>query len=194
MASKVPCFCFGSNSVTQLCERLQSDALVAEAATLHGWHRIFAGVSQKWGGGGVASLVEAAGSSCVGSIVQLTDEQFGRLDGFEGIQPGSDPECSDFSVNRYRRQWVVVAVPSVVAGGVEERRAIAYIRNSSEWGAFPSDAYLAACHRNISQFFEELDGPGSDGAGPCLVVRDGTGQVRGEWRPASAEPVVRQVL
>ena len=179
------CFCFGSNSVVQLSERLQSDTLVAEAATLRDYQRIFAGVSQKWGGGGVASLVVAAGGSCVGSIVQLTDEQFRRLDGFEGIKPGSDPECTDFSVNRYRRVAIVVEVPAAAAGTVEERSAIAYIRNSSEWGAFPSDAYLAACHRNISQFFEELDGHGSDGAGPCLVVRDGTGDVRGEWRPAA---------
>ena len=60
---RMPCFCFGSNSVAQLRERCQNDALVAEAATLPGYHRIYAGSSAKWGGGGVASLVAAKGST-----------------------------------------------------------------------------------------------------------------------------------
>ena len=59
---RTPCFCFGSNSVAQLKERCKNDKLVAEAATLPGYRRIFAGKSAKWGGGGVRRFKARASS------------------------------------------------------------------------------------------------------------------------------------
>ena len=101
---RVPCFCYGSNSVAQLRERCQNETLVAEAATLPGFRRIFAGSSQKWFGVGVASLAAAKGvAACIGSIVRLSVAELDLLDRHEGIPTGSDP-FSSAPPNRYRRQ------------------------------------------------------------------------------------------
>ena len=168
---RMPCFCFGSNSVAQLRERCQNDALVAEAATLPGYHRIFAGSSAKWGGGGVASLVAAKGAACIGSIVRLSAAELDLLDRHEGIPTGSDP-FSGAPPNRYRRQLVSVAL----ADG-QPLEAVAYIRNKHEWEAYPSEAYLSACHCNLSPFWPQLD---ADGA---IVVLDEASAERGRWMP-----------
>ena len=71
--------------------RTREVGLMAEAATLPGYHRIFAGSSAKWGGGGVASLVASKGAACIGSIVRLSAAELDLLDRHEGIPTGSDP-------------------------------------------------------------------------------------------------------
>ena len=172
---RVPCFCYGSNSVAQLRERCQNETLVAEAATLPGFRRIFAGSSQKWFGGGVASLAASEGvAACIGSIVRLSAAELDLLGRHEGIPTGSDP-FSSAPPNRYRRQLV-----SVVLGDGQPLEAVAYIRNNHEWEAYPSDAYLSACHRNLSPFWPQLDDKG------YIVVLDEAGAERGLWRPEIA--------
>ena len=77
------CFCYGSNSVTQLKQRVQNDQLVAHPAFAPGWRRVFAGDSSKWGGGGTASILPAPGAADArvnGSVVYLTMAEFDRLD------------------------------------------------------------------------------------------------------------------
>ena len=144
---RLPCFCHGSNSVLQLRQRLRNPFLTAERARVRGFQRIFAGYSRKWGGGGVASLVEKKDAETLGSIVYLTAAEFDHLDRFEGIPEGADPFGVDFEENRYRRQWVRVE-------DGEELFGIAYVRNNGLWRGFPSDAYLTACTRNVGQFWK----------------------------------------
>lgn len=143
---RLPCFCHGSNSVVQLRQRLQNPFLTAERGRVRGFQRIFAGYSRKWGGGGVASLVEKKDAETLGSIVYLTESEFDHLDRFEGIPEGADPFGVDFEENRYRRQWVRVE-------DGEELFGIAYVRNNGLWRGFPSEAYLTACARNVGQFW-----------------------------------------
>ena len=57
----------------------------------------------------VASLVEAEGAACIGSVVRLSAAELDLLDRHEGIPQGSDP-FSAAPPNRYRRQLVRAAL------------------------------------------------------------------------------------
>lgn len=170
--TKTPCFCYGSNSTNQLRERVGNPNIESFGCELPGFRRIFAGNSVKWGGGGVASIVPSEDSSCRGSFVWLSDDEFKKLDYFEGISADSDPFNADFSINRYRRCHVKI---STLSG--ETIDAIAYIRNCTTWEGYPSDAYLTACYSNISAFWPRLDGDG------YIDVYDETGEKKGQFRP-----------
>ena len=194
--TRTPCFAFGSNNVEQLRERCQNPTLVARKAFLPGFFRIFAGTSSKWGGGGVASLVNMAHikqeisvgeRGCIGSAVDLTEAEFQLLDRFEGIPASTakakempiDPFSSDPERNRYRRVYVELVSVDEVTNTERKERGIAYIRNSSSWEGFPSDRYLQACFNNLVPFW----GPEIDGDG-ALHVFDEYGELRGKWTPS----------
>ena len=171
-------FSYGSNGVTQMRERCQNGTLTAVAAYLPGYRRIFAGLSRKWDGGGIASIVQAsaAGERCVGTVMMLSARELALLDRHEGIADGMDPFGRD---GHYRREAVSVVV---VASGTAVA-AVAYVRNSHAWDAFPSERYLVSCHRHLSPFWPELDGDGE------LVVTDVEGTQRGRWRlPTTVAP------
>ena len=173
---RIPCFCYGSNSVAQLRERCKNDTLAAEAASLPGYRRFFAGTSKNWDGGGVASVMRidpAASACCLGTIVWLSECELGFLDRFEGIPAASDPFDAD-PPNRYRREWVEVELGT---GGRGTARAVAYVRNDTKWDTHPSDKYLAACARNLAPFWPLLDGKGA------ISVRDSDDVERGLWQP-----------
>ena len=183
-----PYFAFGSNSVQQLRERCQNPLLEARKAFLPGYRRIFAGTSKKWGGGGVASLSasQQPPARCIGSAVDLTEAELQLLDRFEGIPASTakakampvDPYSADPERNRYRRVAVELVSVDDKTGAETREQGIAYIRNSSTWESFPSDAYLSACHSNLLPFW----GPEIDGSG-ALHVFDESAQLRGKWMP-----------
>merc|ERR550514_1501530 len=58
-------FGYGSNNLDQMKDRTQNDYLVPYKASLPGYHRIFAGKSQGWGGS-VASVVKKDGFTAHG--------------------------------------------------------------------------------------------------------------------------------
>ena len=64
--------------------RCKNDKLVAEAAWLHGWSRVFADMSppERWNGG-TASIIQLEGETVYGSIVRLTKDEMHLLDPFE---------------------------------------------------------------------------------------------------------------
>ena len=162
----VACFAYGSNGTEQLRERCKNPSLVSHKAVIRDYRRFFTGHSSKWGGGGVASLAPLRGSVCKGSVVYLTEAELELLDRFEGIPEGSDPFVRDYAQNRYSRRWVEVDVWRKVSGSSasgddgkfqEKVRAIAYVRNKTDWEGMPSTKYLDACYRNIAPFWREVD-------------------------------------
>uniref|UniRef100_A0A7S4L402 Gamma-glutamylcyclotransferase AIG2-like domain-containing protein n=1 Tax=Paramoeba aestuarina TaxID=180227 RepID=A0A7S4L402_9EUKA len=149
----VPCFCFGSNGLTQLKERIETDNLKAYPAVVPDYVRVYSGKSNKWDGGCVASIVESKGAFVLGSVVPLSPKQMEKLDRFEGISEGDDPFGME---GWYRRHWVSYHDNMEEAKNKSnEKRAIAYVMNPRSWTARgPSEKYLNACHRNISQFWK----------------------------------------
>ena len=176
LQKRIPCFCYGSNNVAQLRERCLNPQLAVEGAKLPGYRRIFAGKSANWAGGGVASVLPASNAICLGSVVMVSEDELLLLDRHEGIPEGNDP-WSGAPPNRYRREHVQIELMSMLMSS-ETVLAIVYIRNNHEWEAYPSKAYLRAIHYNLGSLWPELD---SDGA---LIVFDGKGVERGQWRPA----------
>ncbi|KAL6752452.1 hypothetical protein V8C86DRAFT_2753879 [Haematococcus lacustris] len=79
----VPLFCYGSNSSKQLAARTGAGALQPRPAELHGYVRVFAGLSARWQGA-VASVHPAPSQVVQGALVMLTAKQLEVLDGYEG--------------------------------------------------------------------------------------------------------------
>jgi hypothetical protein len=171
--NKTPCFCYGSNSVEQLRERVGNPNIESFGCQLFGYRRFFAGNSKQWGGG-VASIIPTNKQSdtCRGSFVLLSDDEFKKLDYFEEIVNGKEPFNSDFSINLYRKCNVKITSQT---GDIIN--AIAYVLNNTMWKSYPSESYLAACYKNISAFWPSLDGDG------CIYVYDIMGKKRGEYCP-----------
>jgi hypothetical protein len=134
-------FCYGSNSIEQVRERCNSQRLQAIPASIKGWTRIFAGSSNRWEGGGVASIVKDEKSTVLGTAVWLNKAELRLLDTCEGIAV-ANPYSSKLS--RYYRVKLTI---STVQG---EEEGEAYVRTSSEWENPPSQSYLEACWRNIA--------------------------------------------
>ena len=161
-------FCYGSNNNEQVRRRVENPNLISRPCILPFFRRIFAGNVQGWNGG-VASLVHMnePGIACRGSYVFVTEEELKRMDKFEGIH-SNNPYDRDPSKNIYRRQNVKIKLSNG-----KMMNAIAYIKNDNRWIAYPSDAYLNACYRNIYPFWPSLDGDNS------LMIYDSNGTLHG---------------
>jgi hypothetical protein len=127
-------FSYGSNGRQQLRGRIQlSPEVATHAASLHGYQRFFCGYSGNWRGG-FASVQRCEAGSTHGHVVELTDAQFGLMDGFEGgyslhevtvhLQPDGSP----------RQAWT-------------------YISDSTTFQQPPSPAYLTAIHVMLREHF-----------------------------------------
>lgn len=167
-------FCYGSNGVEQVRERVENPAVTAHAASVRDWVRVFAGFSKRWNGG-VASIVAHNGGSVFGSVVALTHEEIRRMDVFEGVD--SDRPTSTEGV--YRHEYIDVSVR-----GQGVHRALAYVKNDLTWRGPPSTEYLRACKRNIEQFWTQPQEDGAPGA-VTITVRKGDGTVVSEWEDES---------
>ena len=120
-------FSYGSNGRQQLRGRIQlSPEVATHAAALRGYQRFFCGYSGNWRGG-FASVQRCEAGSTYGHVVELTDEQFGLLDGFEG---------------GYSLHEVTVHLPP----DNSPRQAWTYISDSTTFRQPPSPAYLTAIH------------------------------------------------
>ena len=174
---RVPCFCYGSNGVEQIRSRVKNSSIQAHKAFVQEYSRIFCGYSRGWQGA-VASLLKRPQTSaqskpiiCRGSVVYLTPEEFSRLDRFEGIRKGNDPFSTDPHHNVYARVWVRAFLPTSPGGDIFDAdpvQAVAYIRNDHAWVDFPTVEYLAACTRNVRQFWS----PTED-----IIIRNGNGEI-----------------
>lgn len=143
-------FCYGSNSIEQLKERVSNPDLEAKKAYLPGYIRIFAGFSKKWNGG-VASLKKVNENYLTkGSIVFLNNSELNKLDKFEGACKDATPYGRVNNI--YHRKNLIVKDENH-----QDIECIAYIRNHDEWEKPPSEAYLRAIKNNLSPFWSELD-------------------------------------
>jgi gamma-glutamylcyclotransferase (GGCT)/AIG2-like uncharacterized protein YtfP len=118
-------FAYGSNlSHKQMKERCP-DARPKSAATLHDHELIFAGRSQKWPDGGLASIAPSEGERVVGAIYDVSQKCLDSLDIFEGYP------------DTYKRKNVIVFTES---GDPLEAITYVMVRQSDE--RQPSREYL----------------------------------------------------
>ena len=162
-------FNYGSNGLKQLQERCKNRHLIACEATLIDHLRCFAGASQRWEGGGVASIIPAVGQTVQGSVTFLTEQELCMLDRFELGAAACDAGADPFGTEGvYRRQRV-----RVMSGG-DEIDALAYVKNDLTWQAPPGDAYLHACWTHMRQFWQKSE----------IEIHNGVGEVAcAPWRP-----------
>ena len=116
-------FCYGSNSIKQLQERLQIQNIKYRPAHLENYSRIFAGTSKKWQNGGVASIYPEFGSKVYGILVEIDNEKLKILDSYEG---------------GYYQEKIIVNTAK------ENVKAIVYIKKNNDFCEYPSTNYLEA--------------------------------------------------
>ena len=177
-------FSYGSNGISQLRERVRNETLAGQPAVLEHACRVFAGAAKRWGDGAVASIVPCVGHACYGNVAMLTDDELLLLDGYErGTREtlSADPYEAD---GVYRRQDVrvrlfatpadvVAAAATIGAGGDAGGTmidAVAYVKVDLDWVRPPHESYVAACKRNLDEFW-----PGQEMA---VEVRDGHRRLR----------------
>lgn len=126
-------FCYGSNNTQQLSERVgaKQGKLTAEPGWIKGYTRIFAGYSAYWKGG-VATIHPSPKHKVHGSVVELTASQLKKLDKYE---------------LGYSRKKIQVVLGS--DSSVEE--CFVYIRDDSEYRKPPSNEYLAAIKKMLTE-------------------------------------------
>ena len=75
-------FCYGSNNLRQISERIENKPLVYSNAYIENYTRIFAGTSKRWNGG-IVGLHPSTNSKTYGILIQLTETDLLKLDEFE---------------------------------------------------------------------------------------------------------------
>ena len=143
-------FCYGSNNLDQLRERLagsRGTPLVAMAAVAPGYKRVFRGYSQNWGGG-TASLVKSESRPAHGFVVQITQDQFAILDKYEGVGRAGG----------YKRMEVMLETYGKEGQRLGPTLATAYVHTSTDFSK-PSRKYLEAVAKTIGTCWE-IDGVG----------------------------------
>jgi len=124
-------FSYGSNSLAQLCGRIQCDPAQTRqrSGRALNMQRIFAGTSSTWGGG-IASLHRMEGASTAGSIVDLTSKQIDNLAAFE-------------------RGYELERLSCIYEDTGEEVQAYAFIKDSFLFEKLPSEQYLTAIYHHL---------------------------------------------
>ena len=163
-------FCYGSNHIDQIKARVNNHHIVSRKCELPFYKRIFAGKSNGWQNGGVASLIKTDSPyiSCRGTYVMLTDDELLKMDKFEGIYSNNPYDKNHH--NAYYREHVKTKTENN-----ELINAIAYIKTDNNWINFPSNEYLQACYKNIKPFCNDLDGNNS------IMVYDNNDNFRGHY-------------
>jgi hypothetical protein len=107
-------FAYGSNlSREQMHERCPASQPIATLA-LEGYRLAFVGEgTQRWGKGGVATVVPAPDSRVLGALYRITPEDEARLDECEGVchaQPGHGAYYKDESLLKHGTEPVLVYI------------------------------------------------------------------------------------
>jgi hypothetical protein len=121
-------FCYGSNSIEQLKDRLQIDELMFTPAYIDNYSRIFAGKSKKWQDGADASIYPHIGKKVFGILVEIPNKKLKVLDSYEG--------------GYYQKEIIV-------NNGKNTVKAIVYIKINNEFKTLPSNEYLEAINRML---------------------------------------------
>jgi len=147
-------FCYGSNHIEQVRSRVNNFTLISYKCELPFYKRIFAGRAESWQNGGVASIMYTGNprNSCRGTYVFLTDDEFKKMDKFEGVY-STNPYDKTRRINAYCRQNVLLK-----SQDNQLINAIAYVKTDDTWLNYPSSEYLKSCYKNMKPFWPDLDG------------------------------------
>lgn len=122
-------FCYGSNSIQQLKERLQiTDNLSFEKAYIKNYVRIFCGISNKWNGG-VSSIYPLKGKNVYGILVKIKMEDLEKLNHYE---KGYHLEVKDVNIKN-----------NVI-------KSFVYVKNNMKFNKLPSDDYMIAINNMLN--------------------------------------------
>ena len=120
-------FCYGSNSIKQIKERINDTENIKEIefqqAYLDNHVRIFAGKSIKWEDGAVASVYPLVGKKVYGIAVTLNDHQLQKL-------------------NKFEKGYSLIQKDIVIKNKVIN--AFVYVKDKIEFSKLPSDSYMNA--------------------------------------------------
>ena len=134
--SHIYLFCYGSNSARQIQERLSlSLPLEYKNAMIPDYCRIFAGKSSRWGGGGIATIIPCKGRNVYGIVVKCTFEQLMIIDTYE---------------IGYRLEMMDVIVDESARESHTSKNCFVYMKENTEFRAFPSIDYLSAIDEMLS--------------------------------------------
>lgn len=133
MENMIYLFCYGSNSVKQIKERLNIERkLEYYPAYIKNYARIFAGKSKKWENGGIASIIPLRYSIVYGICVKITEEELLQMDTHEG--------------GYYR---------IIVDGKIQSKKNrsesfYVYLKNNIDFSVLPSEKYLVSIHNMLN--------------------------------------------
>lgn len=122
-------FCYGSNSIKQLRERIKiNEKILYEKAYINNYVRIFAGYSKRWNGG-IASIFPCNGKKVYGILVKLKLEELELLNSYES---GYHLKLIDVSVNN------------------NIYKSFVYVKNNNIFKKLPSDSYMNAINNMLN--------------------------------------------
>jgi hypothetical protein len=145
-------FSYGSNSTRQIAERLERQymEIVPIDAYLQNHVRIFAGVSTKWDGGGIASIYPKEGENVYGIAVRLRQCDLDILDRFE---------------RSYKREMRDIILQHTISNTTNETvSAYVYIRENQKFVKEPAERYLRTIHEMLQQRKRKT-------ANPTIMIR-----------------------
>ena len=123
-------FCYGSNSIKQLQQRLHINEKISwKKAYINNYVRIFAGYSKRWNGG-IASIFPCHGKKVYGILVKLKIEDLQLLNSYE---------CG------YHLKILDVCINSN-----NILQSFVYIKTSNIFKRLPSEAYMNAINSMLN--------------------------------------------
>jgi hypothetical protein len=129
-------FCYGSNSIEQIKERLNINCDIQYfPAYINNYTRIFAGKSKKWDNGGVASIYPFNNCKVYGIVIILNDIELQKLDEFEG---------------GYKRKFLKGFIQNLTLKKNKKELFQVYIKENILFKEFPSNNYLKAINKMLN--------------------------------------------
>lgn len=127
---KLNLFCYGSNSIKQLQQRLHINEKISwKKAYINNYVRIFAGYSKRWNGG-IASIYPCNGKKVYGILVKLKVEDLELLNSYEC---GYHLKILDVFVNSNNTL-----------------QSFVYIKDNNIFKRLPSEAYMDAINSMLN--------------------------------------------
>ena len=133
MQTKIKLFCYGSNSIQQLKERLDKTHIKYEKGYIQDHVRIFYGTSHKWNNGGIASIFPCISKKIFGIIVYITEEDIKKL-------------------NNYEKGYHLETKKAILQKKLKntEINVITYVKNNHHFCFMPSIKYLFAINQMLN--------------------------------------------
>jgi hypothetical protein len=135
MEKNLNLFCYGSNSVKQLKERLEIEENISfQKAYIKDYVRIFCGYSKRWNGG-VSSIYPLKGKNIYGILININIEDLEKISKFE---KGYHLEIKDVSV-----EDIII-------------KSFVFIKNDIKFNELPSKEYMLAINDMLNDRNNEI--------------------------------------